>query len=91
MRIWELHNGNLLFKFNTHTQALRSIINWDDNFLLVAGFDCIVILDTKNQFCTIIPEKSNQYRTSLIKFIHPTQGECLLSGGVKVIRLRSFS
>ena len=91
VRIWELDTGYLLHKLNTHIQALRGIINWDDNFLIVAGYESIVLLDTKNNLNTIIPDGNNHYRCSLFKFVHPIHGECLISGGIEGIKIRAIS
>jgi len=101
IRIWDFHTAKLLTKIEINKQYLYGICLWNSQYLLIGcSHNEIKLVDYKDgRIVNRIKEKDNKSLKgklsndravlSLLKFVHPKYGECLISKGNKSIKLWS--
>ena len=84
IKIWNLYEKKLYKFINTDNCCLFHIINWNDNYIIVADYSnkSFKIIDL---YSGQIIKDFNGYHSDAVKCIkkifHPVYGECLLSSG----------
>lgn len=79
---WDLGTYTLKFSINYKSCYFYHIINWNENYLIVAEKlnSSIIIMDLmQKRVITVIKNKNDSYMISLKKINHPLYGQCLLS------------
>ena len=82
INIWDLYSKKILKTINTNKSLLAHIIQWNDNFLLVADFNnkSFIIVDLEeDQIISIYNIQHTKEVKCIKKIYHPIYGESLLS------------
>ena len=80
IRIWDFHSAKLLKKIYINNDWLYSICLWNKEYLFVGCKDSSIKLIKLNESKIIKNLKGHTNKVlTIIKFIHPKYGECLIS------------
>ena len=85
IRVWDFHEGKLLYKIKISDYELIGICLWNKDFVIAGCTDkTIKIIDlNKRELFRSLVSHNNSVKT-VIKIIHPLYGDCLLSQGEQI-------
>ena len=89
IRIWNFHSGELLNKIKVCDKGLNGICLWNDENLFVGCEDKTIKLINLNKL--LIIKNLDGHNNSVInikKIIHPKYGECLISQGSDIDKIK---
>ena len=80
IKIWDFHSGKLL-KLIIVKDALFSMCIWNNEYLFLGCENNIKLLDLKNGKIIKTLNGHNDKIITILKFVHPKYGKCLLTQG----------
>ena len=88
IRIWNFHSGELLNKIKVSERWLKGICLWNDEQLFVGSTDeKIIFIDFKKVLVIKNFNCGKDIALTIKKINHPKYGECLITQGLKEIKL----